>query len=117
MEDGALSGMKMREWYQDLAELTNKIAFKFNNCRRFTCILTSYALVDVLRKLGLDNARSLLRVETGIFPDEIKLCGHVLGREGPPLGGGRRKKAWPDKWYGASRGDDRRLAARRHTGS
>jgi hypothetical protein len=54
-------------WYQELVTLTNKTAFEFNGRRRSTCILTTYALVDVLQKLGVE-ARPL-RVEATVFPD------------------------------------------------
>ena len=46
--------------------LANRIALKFNKGETGTCILTSYAIVYVLRDRGLD-ARPL-RVSARVFP-------------------------------------------------
>ena len=77
-----------------LVTLTNRVALKFNGSRS-TCILTSFALNDVLRRLGY-NSR-LLRIEAAVFPDDPKLVGTILGWNRPP---GRRRAARPGNWWG-----------------
>jgi hypothetical protein len=77
---------------RNLVILTNKEAFKFNE-RRDTCVLTSYALHSVLQQIGFSS--SLLRVEAGIFPDDRRCCGTILGSG--PL---NRNASKPGMWKG-----------------
>ena len=79
--------------YQDLVTLTNKIAFEFNGIRG-ACLLTAHALVEVLKQLGVENARPL-RVEAAVFPNAPKSIGTILGAEH-----GDRTKTAPGKWKG-----------------
>ena len=44
---------------------------------RDTCILTSFALHDVLQRLGYSSRP--LRIEAAVFPDDRKLYGTILG--------------------------------------
>ena len=80
--------------FQQLVTLTNRVAAKFNGSRD-TCVLTSFALNDVLQRLDY-NSRPL-RIEAAVFPDDQKLCGTILGGWREP---GRRRAASPDKWWG-----------------
>jgi len=68
------------------------VAAKFNGARD-TCILTSYALHNVLQRLGY-NSRPL-RIEAAVFPDDRKLYGSILGSWN-----GSRHAASPGKWWG-----------------
>jgi hypothetical protein len=77
--------------------LTHDVSLEFNHGYRDTCVLTSYALTNVLRRLGADAYP--LRVETGAFPRCKKLGGIVLGRIDPPLGAPRTRSE-PGFWKG-----------------
>jgi len=77
-----------------LATIANRVAFEFNGSRA-TCILTSFALNDVLQRLGYRSRP--LRVEAAVFPDDQKAVGTSLGWSNPP---GRRRAAKPDMWWG-----------------
>jgi hypothetical protein len=79
----------------EIVSLTNRISLEFNNGSRDTCILTSYALNDVLHRLGY-NAYPL-RVEAGVFPSDSKLCGTILGSQGD---GSRKPATGKDMWQG-----------------
>ena len=57
--------------FQKLVTTANRVAAKFNGARD-TCVLTSFALHDVLQRLG-HNSRPL-RIEAAVFPDDRKLC-------------------------------------------
>jgi hypothetical protein len=83
----------MSSKFQKLVTVANQIAVKFNGSRD-TCILTSFALHDVLQRLGYIS-RSL-RIEAAVFPDDRKLYGNILGRIDP----GCRRRASPGKWWG-----------------
>jgi hypothetical protein len=80
---------------QQLVVTANRVAAKFNGARD-TCILTSYALHDVLQRLGYDSRP--LRIEAAVFPDAPKLSGTILGGFSEP--GCRRRRASPDIWWG-----------------
>jgi hypothetical protein len=56
--------------FQKLVTIANQVATKFNGSRD-TCILTSFALHDVLQRLGY-NSRPL-RIEAAVFPDDQNL--------------------------------------------
>jgi hypothetical protein len=78
--------------FQQLVTTANRVATKFNGARD-TCVLTSYALHDVLQCLGY-NSRPL-RIEAAVFPDDRKLYGSILGGWT-----GSRHAASPDMWWG-----------------
>ena len=78
--------------FQNLVTITNPVAAKFNGSRD-TCILTSFALHDVLRRLGY-GARPV-RIVAAVFPDDRKLCGTILGGWR-----GCRRAASPGMWRG-----------------
>jgi hypothetical protein len=79
--------------FQQLVTTANQVAVKFNGARD-TCVLTSFALHDVLQRLGYKSRP--LRIEAAVFPDDRKLYGNILGRIEP----GPRRAAAPDKWWG-----------------
>jgi hypothetical protein len=79
----------------EIVFLTDKFAVNFNEGSKDTCILTSYALVDVLKRLGY-NAYPV-RVEAAVFPNDRKLYGAVLGSQGD---GSRRPAAGKGMWRG-----------------
>jgi hypothetical protein len=79
--------------FQNLVITANQVAVKFNRSRS-TCVLTSYALHDVLQRLG-HNSRPL-RIEAAVFPDDRKLYGNILGR----IDSDCRRAASPGKWWG-----------------
>jgi hypothetical protein len=81
--------------FQQLVAITNRVAAEFNGARD-TCILTSFALHDVLQRLGYESRP--LRIEAAVFPDDRKLSGTILGGFSEP--GGRRRRASPDMWWG-----------------
>ena len=62
--------------FQELVTTANRVAFEFNGARD-TCILTSFALHDALRRLGYSSRP--LRIEAAVFPFDRKLCGIILG--------------------------------------
>jgi hypothetical protein len=80
--------------FQELVTTANRVAADFNGARD-TCILTSFALHDVCKRLGY-NSRPL-RIEAAVFPDDPKLHGNILGAWRTD---GRRRAAAPDKWWG-----------------
>lgn len=80
--------------FQNLVTVTNQVAFEFNESRD-TCILTSYALHDVLQRLGYNSYP--LRIEAAVFPDDRKLYGTTLGSFS---GIGPRRAARPRMWWG-----------------
>ena len=82
------------ELSRELVTIASRIAFEFNGSRD-TCILTSFALNDVLQRLGYSSRP--LRVEAAVFPDAPKAVGTILGWTNPP---GRRRAAKPDHWWG-----------------
>jgi hypothetical protein len=77
---------------QALVSTANQVAAKFNGARD-TCVLTSFALRDVLQRLG-HNSRPL-RIEAAVFPDDRKLYGSILGSHGRP-----ERAASSGKWWG-----------------
>jgi hypothetical protein len=77
-----------------LVTIANRVAFEFDGSRA-TCILTSFALNDVLQRLGYRSRP--LRVKAAVFPDDQKAVGTILGWSNPP--GGRRATK-PDMWWG-----------------
>jgi hypothetical protein len=79
--------------FQQLVVTANRIAAEFNGSRD-TCILTSFALHNVLQRLGY-NSRPL-RIEAAIFPNDQKLSGNILGS----IERGARRAASPDMWWG-----------------
>ena len=79
--------------FQKLAALTNRVVIRFNESRS-TCVLTSFALHDVLQRLGYGSRP--LRIEAAVFPDDRKLCGTILGA----FGAGCRRAASPGMWRG-----------------
>src|SRR5262245_39128320 len=85
----------MLDELQKIVSLTNAISLEENDGVRDTCVLTSYALKDVLRRLGY-NSR-LIRVEAAVFPDDRRHYGALLG--GLPKGC-RREAAGPGRWHG-----------------
>jgi hypothetical protein len=78
--------------FQKLAALTNRVAIRFNESRS-TCVLTAFALHDVLQRLGYGSRP--LRIEAAVFPDDRKLCGTILGTRS-----GCRRVASPGMWRG-----------------
>jgi hypothetical protein len=78
--------------FQKLVTITNRVAIRFNGSRS-TCVLTSFALHDVLQRLGYDSHP--LRIEAAVFPDDRKLCGTILGSLC-----GCRQAASPGMWRG-----------------
>jgi hypothetical protein len=80
--------------FPKLVAIANRVAAKFNGSRS-TCVLTSFALHDVLQRLGY-NSRPL-RIEAAVFPDDRKLCGTILGAWSEP---GARRAASPGMWQG-----------------
>lgn len=75
------------------AKLANAVAQQYNDGDRGTCILTTFAVIHVLRDFGLD-ARPL-RVTCGIFPNDRKHAGAILGA----LDGCMEKRS-SGKWRG-----------------
>ena len=55
--------------FQKLVTIANRVAVKFNRSRD-TCVLTSFALDNVLQRLGFDSRP--LRIEAAVFPDDRK---------------------------------------------
>src|SRR5262245_63909454 len=84
----------MTKKFQNLVTTANRVAAKFNQSRS-TCILTSFALHNVLQRLGY-NSRPL-RIEAAVFPDDRKFYGSILGGFSEP---GRRRAASPGMWHG-----------------
>jgi hypothetical protein len=80
--------------FQNLVTTANREAAKFNGSRD-TCVLTSYALHNVLQRLGYKSRP--LRIEAAVFPDDRKFCGTILGGWTEP---GPRRAASPGKWWG-----------------
>ena len=78
--------------FQKLVTLTNRVAIEFNGSRD-TCVLRSFALRDVLRRLGYSSRP--LRIEAAVFPDDRKRCGTILGSLN-----GCRQAASPNMWRG-----------------
>jgi hypothetical protein len=62
--------------FQKLVTIANRVAAKFNRSRD-TWILTSFALDNVLQRLGFDSRP--LRIEAAVFPDDRKFYGTILG--------------------------------------
>jgi hypothetical protein len=83
---------RLQAHYDKLVTTANRVASEFNGSRD-TCVLTSFALNDVLRRLGHDSRP--LRIEAAVFPDDQKLVGTILGSLN-----GRRARAAPDMWWG-----------------
>ena len=83
----------MTKKFQNLLTTANRVAAKFNQSRS-TCVLTSFALHDVLQRLGY-NSRPL-RIEAAVFPDDRKFCGTIQRLERT----GSRRAASPGKWWG-----------------
>ena len=79
--------------FQQLVSTANQVAAEFNGARD-TCILTCFALHNVLQRLGY-NSRPL-RIEAAIFPNDQKLSGNILGS----IERGARRAASPDMWWG-----------------
>jgi hypothetical protein len=77
---------------QQLVTTANQVAARFNGSRS-TCVLTSYALCEVLQRLGYTSRP--LRIEAAVFPDDRKFCGTILGGWT-----GSRRSASPGKWWG-----------------
>jgi hypothetical protein len=61
--------LKTQPEFQKLVDITNRVAVRFNRSRS-TCILTSFALNNVLQRLGY-NSRPL-RIEAAVFPVEAE---------------------------------------------
>jgi hypothetical protein len=80
--------------FQQLVTTANRVAAKFNGARD-TCVLTSFALNDVLQRLGYKSRP--LRIEAAVFPDDRKFYGSILGSWREP---GPRRAAAPDMWKG-----------------
>ena len=80
--------------FQNLVATANQVAAKFNGTRD-TCVLTSYALHDVCKRLGYKSRP--LRIEAAVFPDDRKFYGTILGGFSEP---GRRQAASPGMWRG-----------------
>ena len=76
----AIAGLRERSTataeFQQLVAITNRVAAKFNRLRD-TCVLTSFALDNVLQRLGFDSRP--LRIEAAVFPDDRKFYGTILG--------------------------------------
>jgi hypothetical protein len=85
----------MEPTLQDIVSITNALAIEDNDGRRDSCVLTSYALNDVLRRLGY--ASRPVRVEARVIPDQRELIATILGGMGD---GTRRPAAGRGKWHG-----------------
>jgi hypothetical protein len=84
-----------QKWLQRIVSLTNAMSLGFNDGDPATCIFTSYALHNVLQRLGYNS--SPLRVEAKVRPDDKKLVGTILGSR---QDGFLREAARPDMWRG-----------------
>src|SRR5262249_511117 len=79
--------------FQKLVVITNRVAAKFNGSRS-TCVLTSFALRDVLRRLGLARAPCVSRLPssltTGSSVGQFSAAGanQGTGAPRPPACGG-----------------------------
>jgi hypothetical protein len=65
------------EFFHWLVTEVNIIFRRFNHGNLSTSILTSYALVEILRQFGCEDQPG--RVEAAVFPDDLKCCGTILG--------------------------------------
>jgi hypothetical protein len=93
---------------RSIVQVTHDVSLQYNEGVRNTCIFTSYALADVLQRLGT-NAYPL-RVEARVLPLDRKLYGTVLGRMS--LGPCR-----PGNWKGHLVGNREGMVARSHARS
>jgi hypothetical protein len=84
-----------QKWLQRIVSLTNAVSLGFNDGDPATCIFTSYALNDVLQRLGYSSYP--LRVEAKVRPDDKKLISTILGSR---QNGFLREAAKPDMWRG-----------------
>ena len=84
-----------QKWLQRIVSLTNAVSLGFNDGDPSTCIFTSYALNDVLQRLGYSSYP--LRVEAKVRPNDKKLVGTNLGSR---QSGVLREAARPDMWRG-----------------
>jgi hypothetical protein len=87
----------LTDYMQSLVETANACAYAMLGYRN-SCILTSYALADVLCSQGF-NAYPL-RIEAHVFPgdnDDRRYIGTTLGWDGD---GTRRPAAKPGCWHG-----------------
>ena len=84
-----------QKWLQRIVSLTNAVSLKFNDGDRATCVLTSYALNEVLQHFGYSSYP--LRVQAKVYPDDKKLFGTILGAIPK---GDFREAARPDMWRG-----------------
>lgn len=84
----------MLEDMKSLTEAVNRFAFDWCG-HRSTCVLSSAALVHVLRELGYDAMP--LRVRCSVHSSEPRQTGTVLGSDGD---GCRQAAAGPDMWHG-----------------
>jgi hypothetical protein len=68
----------IEEQLKTIVQVTHDVSLRYNEGVRNTCILTSYALADVLQRLGADAYP--LRVVAGVLPRPNKLYASVLGK-------------------------------------
>jgi hypothetical protein len=85
---------KMLEVLKYLTRISNREALKYCG-RRDSCILTSAAVIYVLRHLGY--TASALRVKASVYSNRHQDIGVVLGSDGD---GYRLPRAEPRKWHG-----------------
>jgi hypothetical protein len=79
----------------DACKSANEISAVFNNGYRDTCILTSAALRDVLRRLGY--TAKMMRIEAAVSNHAVDPSACILRFDGD---GSRRRKAAPRMWRG-----------------
>jgi hypothetical protein len=84
-----------QKFLQRIVSLTNAVSLEFNDGYRGTCVLTSYALNDVLQRLGYSSYP--LRVQASVIPNDRKLFGTILGAK---RNGCFREAAGPGMWHG-----------------
>jgi hypothetical protein len=92
LEDVAWTTYEADTNLQRLVSITNRLSREHNDGDRNTCILTSYALIDVLQRLNFKAYP--LRVEAAAFPDDRNLSTGKLGGNpysSPPAGPGMWK--------------------------
>ena len=87
--------MKQAMLLDKIVALTNTIAHQYNGSRD-TCILTSYALTNVLLRKGF-NAYPV-RIEAAIYPNDRKFSGVILGSRQDSIS--CRRAAAKDHWKG-----------------
>ena len=82
--------------FQQITNIANEEAFK-DYGRRDTCIFTSFALADALRRMDYNS--KVVRVTAKVYPTDPCLEGSILGGTATAPAG-RRSAASPGMWRG-----------------